>query len=410
MESEERYGVAVLRVLDVEPTTASKVDVSRAVSDGRRRRLIRRWTRMGACAAVTAVAVASVPLVTDALSREEPAVGGSIAATPPPPTESPAVTPPTSCTVSRLPIPGGHPMALVTGADPTGRLLLGRAYPKGHKGRYPVVIWDNGTTRTVDVPGDDQSLRDANTAGVAVGSGWSDAGPVPYVYRDGKVSRLAGVRTGEAIAINEAGVIVGQGGGTPDSVPVVWRSATAPATYLPMPSGWTGNVVAVGEDGSVLALLRSTGKRTPQAYLWGPDGRGRTLPKPSEGEYFRPYSIQRNVAYGVVSSDETFVKGGSDRRVTPVRLDLTTGQYTRLPAVSMSPSDANGSGWLVGSTEKGQGALSTGNGMITLPDLNNHHSSTANIASTVSEDGRIVAGQADDAKGVIQPVVWTCAP
>ncbi|MCW6010950.1 hypothetical protein K1W54_41345 [Micromonospora sp. CPCC 205371] len=407
MESEERYGVAVLRALDVEPTTASRVDVSRAVSDGRRRRLIRRWARIGGCAAVTAVAVASVPLVAGALRGEDPTVGDSIAATPPPATQ-PAVTPPTACTVSRLPIPGGHPMALVTGADPTGRLLLGRAYPEGNKGRYPVVIWENGVPRTVDVPGADQALRDANTAGVAVGSGWGDAGPVPYVYRDGKVSVLPGVPTGEAVAINEAGVIIGQSSGSPDSAPVVWRSATEPATYLPMPSGWTGNVVAVGEDGSVLALLRAAGRKVPQAYLWGPDGRGRTLPKPSENEYFRPYSIQRNLAYGVAYSEEAFAMGGRDRSATPVRLDLTTGQYTRLPDVPMIPSDANGSGWLVGSNERGQAAMSAGKGMITLPDLDNHKSSTANIASTVSEDGRIVAGQADDANEVIQPVVWNC--
>jgi hypothetical protein len=410
VESEERYGVAVLRTLDVEPETASRVDVSRAVNDGRRKRRIRRWSRIGACAAVTAVAVASVPLVAGALAGEDPSAGDSIAATPPPATAPPAATPPTACTVSRLPIPGGHPMALVTGADPTGRLLLGRAYPEGHSGAYPVVIWENGTPRTVSVPGKDQSLRDANTAGVAVGSGWHDAGPLPYVYRNGKVSVLRGVATGEAVAINEAGVIVGEGAGSPDSVPVIWRSATEPATYLPVPSGWTGNVVDISEDGSVLALLRANGEKVPRAYLWGPDGKGRVLPQPSDGEYFRPYSIQRNWAFGVATSDEAFASGGRDRSLTPVRLDLTTGEYTRLADVSMMPSAANSSGWLVGSTDTGRAAFSAGQGMLTLPDMDNHKSSTANIASTVSEDGRVVGGQADDANGVIQPVVWHCQP
>lgn len=407
MESEERYGVAVLRALDVEPATASRVDVSRAISDGRRRRRIRRWAGVGATAAVTAVAVASVPLVTGALAGDDASATGSIAATTPP-TAPPDVTPPTACTVSRLPIPGGHPMSLVTGADSTGRLLLGRAYPQGHSGKYPVVIWDNGVPRTVDVPGVDQSLQDANSAGVAVGTGWRNAGPLPYVYRHGKVSQLPGVTTGEAVAINEAGVIVGQRGDGPESIPVIWRSATEPAQDLPLPSGWYGNAVAVGENGSVVALLRNAGQKLPQAYLWGPDGKGRSLPKPSGREYFRPYSIHHNWVYGVANSDESFANGGRDRSLTPVQLDLTTGQYTRLPAVDMMPSEANSSGWLVGSTEKGRAVFSTGEGLLTLPDLDNHNSSTANIATTISDDGRIVAGQGDDANGVIQPVVWHC--
>lgn len=406
MESEERYGVAVLRALDVEPTTVSRVDVSRAVSDGRRRRRIRRWSRAGACAAVVAVAVAGVPLVTSALAGGEPSASGPVAATPP--TTARAVVPPTACTVSRLPVPGGHPMALVTGADPTGRVLLGRAYPEGHNGRYPVVIWDDGAPRTVDVPGADQALNDANSAGVAVGSGWHGEAPRPYVYRDGTVRALPGVRTGEAIAINESGVILGQRGTGSGSVPVIWRSATEPAKDLPVPSGWTGNAVAVGDDGSAVAILRRNGEKWPRAYLWGPDGKGRSLPKPSAEEFFRPYSIHENSVYGVATDIESYAAGGRDRSVTPVRLDLTTGQYTRMRATSMLPSEANGSGWLVGSTVDGRAAFSAGRDTLTLPDLDNHRSATANIATTVSEDGRIVAGQADDANGVIQPVVWRC--
>jgi hypothetical protein len=416
VESEERYGIAVLRSLDVEPVTASKVDLSRAISDGRRRQRIRRWSRVGAAAAVTAVAVAAVPLVSGALAKDAPDAGPPVAATADP--TPAAATPPTSCTVSRLPVPGGHPMALVTGADPTGRLLLGRAYPEGDNGgKYPVVIWDNGVPRTVDVPGIDQSLKDANSAGVAVGSGWVGAGPVPYVYLDGKVSKLGGVASGEAIAINEAGVIVGQRTSGEEQVPVVWPSATEPAKDLPLPDGYSyGTVVAVGEDGSVVGVLHDDKLDKPNAagvrggnvaYLWSPNGTGRLLAKPADGEYFRPYSITNNSAYGLAQKDDEKF-GGARGAFTPVRLDLTTGEYTRLPAASMFPSEANSSGWLVGSTGQGRAVFYTGRGLMTLPDLDNHKSSTANIATTVSEDGRVVGGQGDDANGVIQPVVWRC--
>lgn len=409
MESEERYGVAVLRSLDVEPTTVSKVDVARAISEGRRQRRIRRWSRIGATAAVTAMAVAAVPMAAGALKSENPSVSDSVAASKPPATSAPpAVTPPTACTVSTLPVPGGHPMSLVTGGDPTGRVLLGRAYPKGHNGVYPVIVWTDGEPRTVNVPGADQALNDANSAGVAVGSGWHDSGPVPYVYRDGKVSKLPGVANGEATVINEAGVIAGQRGDGVDTVPVIWRSATEPATDLPLPAGWTGNVVAIGDDGSVVAFLRGTGKKPPQAYVWGPDGKGRALPAPSDTEYFRPYSISENAVYGVTDDAETFVKGGRDRSPTVVRLDLTTGQYTTLARASMMPSEANASGWLVGSTEGGRAVFFTGKSTLTLPDFDNHKSSTANIATTVSDDGRVVGGQGDDADGIIQAVVWRC--
>jgi hypothetical protein len=48
-------------------------------------------------------------------------------------------------------------------------------------------------------------------------------------------------------------------------------------------------------------------------------------------------------------------------------------------------------------------------GTIRLPDLATHRADgTSTIANAVSDDGRTIAGQSDDASGTIKPVVWRC--
>ena len=55
-----------------------------------------------------------------------------------------------------------------------------------------------------------------------------------------------------------------------------------------------------------------------------------------------------------------------------------------------------------------QYALLTDAGLVNLPDIEPHERTNGDIAAAVSDDGRIVAGQSDDAKNVIQAVVWNC--
>jgi hypothetical protein len=44
-----------------------------------------------------------------------------------------------------------------------------------------------------------------------------------------------------------------------------------------------------------------------------------------------------------------------------------------------------------------------------LPDLASHQpDGLSTIATTLSDDGRTIAGQSDDATGTIQAVVWRC--
>src|SRR5690349_14982508 len=134
----------LLRPLDTEPDGASTVDVQRAILDARRRKARRGASYTGA-AALTVVAVAGVagaggvfhrsPAPTTPTGKPKP----SAATTKPNPAytipgtpgwTAPPATAPTSCTVEQLANPGGVAQALVSSADPTGRYIVGRSYPK----------------------------------------------------------------------------------------------------------------------------------------------------------------------------------------------------------------------------------------------------------------------------------------
>ncbi|HEU4426822.1 MAG TPA: hypothetical protein VFR67_30175 [Pilimelia sp.] len=409
MEPEDTYAIAVLRALDEQPRTPSRVDLFQAISIGRRRRRVRRLLQAGTAAVVTAVAVASVPLVVSAVAKPDrqidPVTSKSATPTPSPRPDHvvPQPIPPKTCYVQRLPVPGGHPMSLVTGGDPTGRFIVGRAYPEAQLGDYPLIIWDNGKGRTVKMPGMDQAFRDITSTGVAVGTTYgttSEGGRAPYVFRNGVLSKLAGVASGGADAINEAGVIAGSRDLPDRSIPVRWRSATEPAEDLPLPGKtWSGEAIAIGEDGTILGKVGQT-RDAEQGYVWRPDGTTQLLPKPSGTSTFRPFDMNGDWVTGLGES--------GNGQLTPVLYNLRTGRFTRWSATGAIPSAVNAVGWVVGSTNDGRAFLSSSGGMRMLPDLNNHKSPTANHAKTISDDGRTIAGQGDDAKGVIQAVVWRC--
>ncbi|MBO0870988.1 MAG: hypothetical protein J2P15_20750, partial [Micromonosporaceae bacterium] len=207
--------VDLLRTLDGDPYGPSRVDIRRAIAEGRRRRRIRRGVGYAGTAAVAALVVAGGSVGTALITHARPQAGAATAkasvsrkaAYTIPGTKGwrpAAATAPASCTLSRLPAPGNAPMALVAGADPTGRYIVGRSYPK--RGQYQAVIWHDGAGQNVMLPGDlEELLEDVNSSGTAVGWSYAESGPIPYVYSDGKVSQLPGVQHGEALAINGAG-------------------------------------------------------------------------------------------------------------------------------------------------------------------------------------------------------------
>ncbi|MFC7275310.1 hypothetical protein ACFQS1_15085 [Paractinoplanes rhizophilus] len=410
----------LLRSLDPEPPQPSTVDITRAMADGRRRKS-RRAVGYAGVAAVTTLAVAGAAIAVSA-SRAKTGTTTPVAASPSasakpkaaytipgtPGWAAPAATPPTSCTLEELPVPDGVRMALVSGADPTGAYQVGRSYPKGG---YQAVIWHNGKAAKVNLPGDlEESLRDVNSAGTAVG--WSyqgksdaDTGPVPYAYVHGKVVKLPGVSRGEATAINEAGAIAGEAG----DHAVVWPSATAKPIVLPVPKGMqSATATDIDEDGTVVGSLDL---KVP--YVWFADGTHRALPLPTvDGKTAvsaRAFSVRNGWAIGVADQNDEGRAGKPADRIWAVRWNVRTGE-TLIADDWQTRADArNAQGWEVGITKQGRAALLAGGKRIELPALAQHEPGLlTNVPNAISDDGRVISGQSDDASDTIRAVIWRC--
>ncbi|MDG4828703.1 hypothetical protein O7627_05200 [Solwaraspora sp. WMMD1047] len=417
------YAITLLRRLDDEPGGPSRVDLGRAMAEGKRRRRVRRVAGAGGAAALTVAMLAAVPVVMQTAGEPAPTTALE-AASAPAPTGSPGATPdaaatpeagpadadpvraPKRCRAQPLPIPDDVPMSLVTGMDPTGQIVLGRSYPDRAEGSYPVLLWASGRPRVVDLPGSDQSLVDATSKGVAVGSSWGDDGPRPFVVLDGEAAQLPGVRNGEAVAINESGQIVGTRDGTQ---PVLWPSGSEQPVDLPLPESHPrGAAVDIDEDGTVIGtVIDRDGSGQERAHLWAPDGTSQLLPLPTfKGQRaysFRPQSIRNGWVTGLAGLEADQTEG----LTIPVRLHLASGRFVDFPDLTLWPQAGNAQGWVVGSAD-GLAGLLTDDGLLPLPVFAKPQSPTSNLAVVVSDDGRTIGGQGDDADGNPQALLWRC--
>jgi uncharacterized membrane protein len=309
---------------------------------------------------------------------------------------------PASCAISRLPVPVDMDQSLVTGADPTGRYLLGRAYPHNPQTyARQVLVWDNGTMQKVDLPGVDQALYDITSTGVAVGSGYFTVNgwdqPKPWLLRDGQVTQLPGVDYGDAKAINELGAVVGSRVTQAADWPVLWKSVSAPAVDLPLPVGGVyGDARGINEDGVVIGNFGDSSGEHP--IMWGADGTFSELPLPSGATDGMVHELTGDWATGWAA----FADG-----TRWVRWNVRTGAVQAYPEFS-AIDGANSHGWLVGQSTQWQALLASDSGSLTLPDLYDHSQQFDNIATTISDDGRLIAGQANDSWDKIRAVVWHC--
>jgi hypothetical protein len=379
------------------------------VRAGARRRRHRR--RLGGVVAVTVAVAASTitvgelrSLVGSGDSVETP--GASASASAP---AGPAA--PKECRIDRLPVPAGHPASIVTGGDPTGRYLVGRAYGStGHVEKHRLLIWDNGRLTTVDMPGTDETFQDINGSGVAVGSSFDDGGGTSaYVYRDGKLTKLPAPATFvEVRAVGENGTIVGavRDSDVGPHRPLVWRDPAGQPQQLDLPNGSASGVaVDVGADGTIVGSVSKTGLDDGQGYLWKPDGTGQMLPmpeingKPANG--WSPTSVHNGVIFGnaVVRSNTNPVLVNH-----PLLFDLRTGKFTIL--THAYGGEGNTMGWLLVTANPLSVAAPTGRAI--LPPLASTGDRMIDRAAFISEDGRVIGGQSGDANGQMQAVRWTC--
>jgi hypothetical protein len=412
---DDESAVALLRPLDGEPATASTIDIDRAVREGRRRRRRRTATRSVALVAATGLVIAggaaTVTTLRDTASptpdpSQDVAGPTASASTPPvrrPPIATAPAAPPTRCDLARLPMPAGMGMAIVTGADPTGRIILGRAYLGD--GDKQALMWRDGKVQKLPLVGSDPSLEDVNTAGTAVGFefGPGEEGQFPVVYRDGTVKRLAGGK-GEAGGINEAGAIAGMlGADRPSGVPARWAGPDSQPERLPLPAGYrNGSAVDIDEDGTVVGYLGD--QQTP--YVWFPDGEHRPLPLPMvDGETPTggdTSDIRNGWAIGMLHVGV---------KTRAVRWNVYTGEAVVIPEFTIRPDAVNARGWVVGAAHDPRGLLRTETGTVTLPGLPQRTGTDTLgvIPNTLSDDGRTIAGQSDDNTDTLRAVVWKCS-
>ncbi|MFG2038442.1 hypothetical protein [Dactylosporangium sp. NPDC048998] len=364
----------------------------RAVADGERHgRRVRAMGVAGAGAAVIVVLAAGW-----AFAGLGPRVGADNTVTPAQLAASEKTEKPKSlaCTAQQLTTASGSPKGVVTGADPTGKYILGRTYPNG---KPQAVIWIDRRPVPVPMSGDDQELRDATSTGLAVGTSFpsGDDKPAAWVYAGGKVTRLSG-GVAEANAVNERGMIAGVVGNRP----AMWRSPNDKPTMLALPgAGWQGRAMGIDEDGTIVGSVSETGG-SGTAALWRPDGTlelvkaavtgGDVTQNPTNGG-----SRAMSIRGGWVT---IWIAGGG------LLLNAATGAITGDAVIEA----VNRQGWTAGDGRLVAGGetvklLPPGGETVKRPPGGGH----GVVVSAISDDGVTVAGYVPGPDAV--PVVWTCS-
>lgn len=397
------HGVRLLRPLRVEPEGPSRIDMARAMAEGRKRRVLRRWSGGVALIALTSVTAGGGTLAMAALDKETPLPAPTAVTSVTPSLQAAAPAGPTRCEVTRLPTDGVK-KALVTAGDPSGRYLAGRVYQSS----VSTIIWKDGKILARPQLADgDPSFNDITSSGVAVGSAFIGERRQAYVYRDGKVTELDGRHT-EARAINEAGVIVGSIGEIFEEAPARWSSAGADVERLPMPAGYThGSTDGVAENGTVVGSIAKSETDVKSGYLWSPDGTGYLMPLPTVK------GVQATAFWADSINDEwvagraVFEMDGSrgSRRFEALRYRIADRTYESLP-VNTFPALLADNGRILGITDVP--VVMAGSEVTKLP---RYDWFKEYVISSFSADGRVAAGYTTDMDSVEvanRPLLWTC--
>jgi hypothetical protein len=417
--------VFLLQSLGDDHVNPPMVDLNLAMRTGRKRRHRRRVaTTAGSALGVVAV-IAAAPAAIHVVQHKAPA-GVVVAASPKtstatPPTTATPSTPaePTSlsCLEARLPVPKAGQEGLVTGADPSGRFMVGRVYSGGHPTQ--VAIWDNGKITTTTIPGQDAEFLDITSEGVAVGESYvSSTAPTGWIYANGHLSKLAGPDGSIPVAISEQGTIAGTEE-TKDGFryPIVWHSATSNAARLPLPPGNTlgGQVVDVDSDGTIVgsvlqpSVVGAAGGPLSRGVAWRPDGTVDLLPLPTDLVSGVNGLEIHSIRNGVITAAAT-ISSKTGKTLTPVTYDLSTGTFTLLPEANIWIGAGNAKGDIAGDMNMTPAVYTPATGVVDLPTLRKNSTTTplGSSANTISDDGLIIGGQDVDENNVITAVMWTC--
>jgi hypothetical protein len=394
--NDDDYGNLLLRPLDTgAPAGPGRIDVARAMRNGRRSRRVRAWSAGSALTAGLAAAV----------------TGGVLALQPPAAEWAPAlpVDPalPSSCTASALPM-GAAKSAGVEAGDPSGTYLVGASEPV-YGGDNDVLVWKDGKLVAAVAQRNPQvGMLDINVSGVAVGS--TLAGRLkPYAFHDGEVSRMKG--TGSAIAINDAGVIAGDTETAEAAVPQRWSSWDAEPVMMPLPAGMTtGQAFDLTEDGTILTSL-SDGTHDG-TYLWHADDTVERIEPPEVAPNvragIRPVAIHFGWIYAEVTG-QVAGSSGPGAQSTLYRYEPESRTWQRLSpdpwSVQVPAVQRRGGGFIADKPR-----TYVGDRVLELPTLTRYEDDAFQVRA-ISSNGRLAAGS--NLSGVaadrpVVPLIWRC--
>jgi hypothetical protein len=405
------------------PVTHLQVDG--VLASGRRRARVRRHARVGATAAAVAV-LAAVPFALGALRGQpadpfRPAAGaGGIS-------DAAASARIASCRSSALPMPAGVTSAGITGADPTGRYVVGSSNDRAAAGETSLhaIVWDNARPQVIPVTGDSVTAVAVNSAGVVAGQGdRADAAHTGFawIFRDGAVTELApppGYASAVAEAINANDDVVGvatKAGGAV-SVAVLWPGGGPAARVLAAPE--SAFAAGIADDGTVVGML--AGKHG--AYVWNANGAGHLLPDPDglagggalaiRGDWVVGFAnVGANASAPAQGATPPRTVSGGDGSaggtllVNAVRWNLRTGAVTRFVNLG-SLGGVNARGDAVVSQAPGTARIVVGDKVVTLPPAT---SGGTDLLVALSDDASVAVGyESTAAQGSANtPVIWHC--
>jgi uncharacterized membrane protein len=425
MEQDEEYARRALRLLDEELDWPSLVDIDRALADGRRRE--RRHTAMRVGAATVAVGLVAGGLAGTVVKPQAAPPSGGVSVEPSgiAAVAEQAPPAPTSCAAHPLPVPPGYHSTIVMGGDPTGRYLVGSSIDAG--GRYHPLLWTDGAPRMLDPAGTGFEVD-----GIAVNASgavaWS-AGQAVFAYRDGKVSPVDAAKGYTVMHIDPVGDIY-----VTDGAGLKTKPGAAPQRLLSVPAAGSGSarelqrvdtrqavVLTVDDDGTAAGLTAvGSGPLSygnSHATVWR-DGTMTVLAPPYAGNAARPTASADGwiggLSWPVPSQAPSVAPNPAPTPIqdqTPdvsgiaVRWNLRTGTTEQLPGIH-DVKGINRYGWVVGVTRDGRPVAVLGDRVVTLP-LPPGAEPKGSIATTVSDDGRVIGGEAP-MRDTVTAVRWTC--
>lgn len=328
-----------------------------------------------------------------------------------------------ACTLETLPIPADlFQSAKVTGMSRDGSVIAYQAEPFDYGDPatgsvHQPLLYADGEVTEVPMPGEWQEIADVNSKGVGAGHALVNDAPLPYVWRDGKLTRLLGGQ-GYAYGVNETGDIVGRtlDKNTGMTHPTVWRAGTTNPVRLALPKNavW-GTATAIANDGRIIGHVTLSGDNSgnTKPYIWSANGTGKMLPMPPGVKLAdadaHPMEINGDWVSGILDAPGIDAPG--------IRWNLKTGtaEMTDLgwyeETVAVAPD-----GTVVGHVWDTPTAAyqATDGTVVELPGLiDPARNLNYDNAEAISADGSLIAGSVvsgyENGREMHQAVTWTCA-